>query len=247
MNLNKLPRILIDVTLKTNENFILSEEDSHYLTNVLRLKLDQQILLFNGFDGEWLAIIDKITKKQVSGKILSLVRSQSVKKIKYTLAFAPIKATRMHFIIEKATELGIDYFYPIKTIYSVVDKASTIKFSKWIKAALEQSKGLIVPGIDPLNNLKDFLLAKSPYANIIFCNESEGDNHILKVLKNVDSSKLENIILIGPEGGFSPEEKDFILNIPNIYSVSLSNTILRAETAAVAAIACCKNYCDIVF
>src|SRR3990167_8869029 len=128
MNLNKLPRILVDVYLKINENFLLCQEDSHYLLNVLRLKVNDQV----------------------------------VEEKKFALCFAPIKATRMHFIIEKATDLGISHFYPVTTKFSLVDKTSETKFFKWIKAALEQSKGLIIPKIAPLNNLKDFLLEKSP-------------------------------------------------------------------------------------
>jgi 16S rRNA (uracil1498-N3)-methyltransferase len=242
MNLNKLPRILVDVALKLNENLTLGAEDSHYLANVLRLKVNDHLIVFNGKDGEWLAIIEKTTKKQLLIKPLSLLNVQTYHEHKFALAFAPIKAARMHFLIEKATELGISDFYPLKTTFSVVDKTSETKFSKWVKAALEQSQNIIIPGIHPLNDLKDFLLNKSKSANIIFCNESEHDNSIFKVLSSLTFFDKENIILIGPEGGFSEDEKSFISKLPDVYSVSISDNILRAETAAIVAIACCKNY-----
>ena len=239
MKYQQLTRLFIPSFLE-NDNVILSSiPDIHYLVNVMRKKVKDQILIFNPTNGEYLAEISAITNKQITFKLIEHVR-QATKEQDINLIFAPIKQSRISFLLEKATELGATQLSPIQTHHSVVDKINSTKWQVYVKEAAEQSGRLSIPTIHPLESLDKFLSNWPEDQQIILCNEKENNLHMATFLiKN----KPQNInIMIGPEGGLSAKELDLLISKKFITSVHLGTRILRAETASLAALALVDGY-----
>lgn len=232
MKYHQMTRLFVEDSLE-KENIILSNSlDVNYLANAMRKKIGHQLLLFNPKDGEYIAEILEINHKKVILKPIEKIREYQKEK-ELNLIFAPIKQSRMNFLLEKATELGVTKLSPIKTKHSVVDK---INFNKWYiytKEASEQCGRLSIPAIKPLEVLNQFLSSWPEDQQIILCNEREKDLSLAEYLK---STEKEINIMIGPEGGFSEQELELLLSKKFITSVHLGPRILRAETATLYAL-----------
>jgi len=221
--------------LNSRQNIEISGNDFDYLIKVMRKKIGDEILVFNGLDGEYNASINIINKKNCTILIKEQTRTQYfVPKI--ILAFAPVKNVRIDFVAAKATELGISSFWPIITHHSIVDKINSERFKANIKEAAEQCERLDLPDLKPIQKLDNLIKNIKPHQILILCDESGTAEKASKILSkiNFDKNKNEIIILIGPEGGFSKEEFKILKSLPNLHPISLGPRILRSDTAIIS-------------
>ena len=222
-------RLFYSNKLKTGTISRLSEKQSHYTKNVMRLKAGDKISLFNSQDGEWDVKILAQGKIFTEFKVEKLSRPLSNENDIW-LAFSPIKKVPQELMIQKTTELGIQKFIPLLCERSVVREINIKRTEKIITEACEQSNRITVPKIQELQMLDKFIKNFPDDGKIVFCDI----NSQSKDLYNKLSKKNPICILIGPEGDFSEEERQFITNYKNIISITLGKNILRAETAAIA-------------
>ncbi len=220
----------------------LMEADFEYLTKVMRQKVADEILLFNGIDGEFLGHITQIEKK-----FLLVVLKQKISQLKkvpnITLAFALIKNVRIDFLAAKATELGVASFQPILTQHTIVDKINPERFRANIKEACEQCERNDFPQILDVKKLDKFLNEATISEKIlILCDESGQGSKASEVLPAIGFTDKEVVILIGPEGGFSKAEFAKMRELKNIYPISLGPRILRADTAMIAALTLVQEF-----
>jgi len=223
-------RLFYPKELKSGLISKLSESQSHYIKNVMRLKLGDKISLFNSSNGEWDASILVHGEDLTEFKIEKLSRPQEEENNLW-LAFSPIKKIPQDMMIQKTTELGVQKFFPLLCERSVVREINIERAEKIVTEASEQSNRISVPEILKIQNLENFLKTFPENGSLIFCDiNCESSN-----LKNVLSQKDPTCILIGPEGDFSEHERQLIVNHKKTVSISLAKNILRAETAAIAA------------
>ena len=217
---------------KLNNGIIskLSEKQSHYIKNVMRLKIGDKFSLFNSRDGEWDANITKHGKIYTEFEVQKLSRPLIDEKNLW-LAFSLIKKVPQDIMIQKTTELGIQKFIPLLCERSVVREININRAEKIIAEASEQSNRISVPKILDKQNLKDFIENFPKNGCIIFCDINSNSNDIKKkILK-----KSPVCILIGPEGDFSEKERKLITSNEKTIPIRLAKNILRAETAAIVA------------
>jgi 16S rRNA (uracil1498-N3)-methyltransferase len=209
----------------------LTREQSHYVKDVMRLKTGDSFSAFNS-QGEWNAIIESYEKDGARIKILKKVRNKKSEKNVW-LAFSPIKQNPLNFMIQKTTELGIQKFIPVVCERSVVNDINIERIKKIIIESSEQSNRLSVPEITKKESLKNFLKLFPKNGCIIFCDINCNKSNF----KNILSKKIKGpvCILVGPEGDFSENERQLIIELNQTCSLSLASNILRAETAAIAA------------
>jgi 16S rRNA (uracil1498-N3)-methyltransferase len=209
----------------------LTREQSHYVKDVMRLKTGDSFSVFND-QGEWNAIIESYEKDGAQIKILKKVRNKKSEKNVW-LAFSPIKQNPLNFMIQKTTELGIQKFIPVVCERSVVNDINIERIKKIIIESSEQSNRLSVPEITKKESLKNFLKLFPKNGCIIFCDINCNKSNF----KNILSKKIKGpvCILVGPEGDFSENERQLIIELNQTCPLSLASNILRAETAAIAA------------
>ena len=211
----------------------LTDEQTHYVKDVMRLKIGDKISIFNAL-GEWKAIIESYEKNRAKIKILEKVRNKDNEK-NIWLAFSPIKQSPMNFVIQKGTELGVQKFIPILSERTIVREINVERIKKIIVESSEQSNRISVPEIKKLESLKSFLSMFPQNGYLIFCDI----NSSKKNLKNILEKKIDGpiCVLIGPEGDFSENERKIIIDHNQSYSISLAKNLLKSETAALSAIA----------
>lgn len=218
--------------------FDLDKDQAHYLKNVLRLNDHDNIHVFNE-TGEWLARLDHITKSQATVSLVKQTRAPTTLP-PLGLAFAPLKHDAQYFLLEKATELGVRDLYPVMTQRSNIHK---IPHEKWIKNTLEatqQCERLAPPTVHPLQSLDHFIKAL-PENMTLFVAKERGDALPIRDALQQRSSQEMCIFLIGPEGGFTPEELHFLSRSSCVKFIHLGPRILRAETAALATLTCFQS------
>lgn len=225
-------RLFIDKPIVTDIEMPLSSSQTHYLLRVMRFSAGDDILIFNGRDGEWLATISEKLKKVFVVIPKIQIREQCANKGP-VLLFSLIKNDRAGFLIEKACELGASELYPVLTKYSQRREVSVKRFYKRAIEAAEQSGRLSVPRVHDAMPLDALLKSWPSNGNLLFCDEN------CKVpIKDalVKCNKGSWAILIGPEGGFSVEERHDINSYAYTTAVSLGAQILRSETAGIVAL-----------
>ena len=210
----------------------LNKEQSHYLRDVMRLKTGDILSIFNS-QGEWNARIENYQKDGTKIKILKKVKNRE-KENDIWLAFSPIKQNQLNFMIQKTTELGIQKFIPIICERSIVKDINIERIKKIIIESSEQSNRISIPNITKKESLINFLNLFPKKGRIIFCDINCKKSN----LKNILSQKIEGpiCVLIGPEGDFSENERQSIIDLNQTLPISLASNILRAETAAIAAV-----------
>ena len=209
----------------------LTQEQSHYVKDVMRLKKGDYLSVFNA-KGEWNASIEDYEKEGVRIKVLKKVRDKGNEK-NIWLAFSPIKQNSLNLIIQKGTELGVQKFIPVLSERTNVKEINIKRIKKIIVEACEQSNRISVPEITKLETLKFFLSNFPKKGCVVFCDINCNKND-LKFLSKKDLGPV--CILVGPEGDFSENERKLIINLEQSKSISLAKNILRAETAAIAAL-----------
>lgn len=215
-------------------NFV--SNDFNYLIKVMRQKIADEFLVFNGQNGEFLAKTITINKRDCLAKIVSKTKDQYFPP-KITLAFALIKGLHIDFIGQKATELGVTNFQPIITDNTIVSKINSDRFQSNIKEAAEQCERLDLPELAPISKLDNFLKNLTTKQILIWCDESGNGCQAKKILQeiNYQPKDQEIIILTGPEGGFSKNELKKLASLENSYPINLGPRILRADTACIVA------------
>ena len=226
-------RLFFSKELKAGLISTLSKSQSHYIKNVMRIKPSEIISLFNSVNGEWDASILAHGKDLTEFKVEKLSKPQK-KENNLWLAFSPIKKIPQDMMLQKTTELGIQKFVPILCERSVVKEINIERAEKIVIEASEQSNRISVPEIKNLEPLKNFLYKFPKNGYLIFCDINCKKSN----LKDILTKKIQGpvCILIGPEGDFSESERQLIIERRGIISLSLANNILKAETAAIAAV-----------
>jgi 16S rRNA (uracil1498-N3)-methyltransferase len=234
----KLTRLFIyQENIIKDSSIEIKNNDFDYLIKVMRLKINDEILIFNGIDGEFQAQITQINKKDCLVKIISKTKEQNISS-NITLAFAPVKNVRIDFVAAKATEMGVNKFQPIMTNHSVIDKINQKRFLANIKEACEQCERIDIPELLPIVKLNKYLNNLNEKQILILCDESIKNNNANEVLNKIDFKNTpEIIVFIGPEGGFSKKEFECFYQLKNINRISLGNRILRSDTAIISALA----------
>lgn len=234
-------RLYLEQDLAKGQELGLDPAQAHYLRSVLRLQRGASIAVFNGRDGEWRARIDGLGKGWCSLQIEDQ-RREPQDESDLWLVFAPIKRARIDFLVEKATELGCTVLQPVMTRHTDVTRVNIERLSANAREAAEQSERLSLPIVrNPVNF--DRLIADWPAdRRLLVCAESGSSQPIGKALTDIAAvPKLRQspwAIMTGPEGGFAQSELDALRDLPFVTAVGLGPRVLRADTAAVAALAC---------
>ena len=213
----------------------LAADKTHYLRHVLRLERGDTIAVFNERDGEYLARIEAFGKGWCTLAIGARRRAPAPEPDLW-LVFAPIKRARIDFLVEKATELGVSALWPVFTQHTAVARVNEERLGAIAIEAAEQSERLTVPRIFPAGTL-DAVLAKWPSERrLLVCDEAGGGAPIAEVLAR-EGTAGPHAILTGPEGGFAAAELDALRKLPFVSALGLGPRVLRADTAALAALA----------
>ncbi len=229
-------RLYVDKKLSPNTMIYIKDKQLHFLKNVLRIKIQDTISVFDGKTGEWLSKVISINRDNVVLQIKERIKLLKIETDVW-LIFAPIKSFRMNITIQKATELGISKFVPCITQNTNQSKINIRNLKMNIIEASEQSERLSIPFIDETVNLDNLVNNFPKDRCLIFCNENDKN---LPMIHEVLPKKIEQYskwaILIGPEGGFLEHEVEKIEALSCSISVSLGERILRSDTATTVAI-----------
>ena len=228
--MQKKIRIFLSERLEENNKIALGKDQSHYISNVMRLKSGDELLLFNGIDGEFLGKVAGNEQKQTTIQAHAKQRDQS-RPSNISLAFCPIKGQRLDFLIQKCTEVGLKSFIPVISDHTIVRNVNENRLKKIIIESSEQSDQLNIPQVVSALNLEEFLHSLKKEDVVLFGDISSKNNDLTQLIE--DKSK-NYILFVGPEGDFSPKEREIILKNDKFKSFSLGKNILRSETAAMA-------------
>jgi len=227
-------RLFVSDDLATERTISLDQNQSHYVTHVMRAETGEAVLLFNGRDGEWLSTITSLTKRGAIVTVATQTRPQTPEPDIWLLA-APIKRERIDMVAEKAAELGASALWPVITQHTAMSRVNTERLAAHMREAAEQCERLTVPQIFTPVPLDQALQNWDNSRPLIYLDETGGEP-LAAVVKSIpNTSPLA--VLIGPEGGFSAPERTWLRTLPMVRPVTLGPRILRAETAAFAALA----------
>ena len=228
-----IPRLYVQAALAAGTEIALTPAQAHYLRHVLRLGRGGALHLFNGRDGEWAASIVEQGKKAATATVDESLRPQTPEPA-IMLLFAPLKRGPIEYLTEKATELGVTCLQPVTTQRTVNQRVNLERMQAHTTEAAEQCGRLSVPEVRPTLPLDAVLESWPENEVLMFCDERGGPPMLNALLR---SPRLPAALLIGPEGGFDPRERERLLDHPGVRPISLGPRILRAETAAAVALA----------
>jgi 16S rRNA (uracil1498-N3)-methyltransferase len=233
MKFSSLSRIYTTSRIAKNQIITLSDDIFHYCKSVLRMKISEEFRLFNSIDGEFKAEVRAINKRDLQAFI-----GQKLRKVEHQksliLAMCIIKPDRFTEALKAVVQQGVTEIIPLISERTQFKSINQQRLTKCIIESVEQSEGFVIPVLRLPVNLKEFWNING-VDQIIFANEEESGGVKINSIKKFE----ENIaILVGPEGGFSPSEKEKLISNPKIISVSLGNRVLRSEVAAINMVAC---------
>ncbi len=230
----RLQRLYVVEALNVGAEISCEGSQANYLLNVLRMRDGAQLLLFNGRDGEFAAAVTQSTKKRCTLHVIAPVRAQQPgPDVDYL--FAPLKHARLDYVVQKVTEMGVRRIRPIITQRTIVERVNSERMRANVIEAAEQCGVLQVPVV--LEPIK-FAAALSSWdasRALVMCDEGASVVNPIAALSAIAGRPLA--VLIGPEGGFAPQEREQLLAAPFVVAISLGPRIMRADTAAVAALA----------
>ncbi|HMC92623.1 MAG TPA: 16S rRNA (uracil(1498)-N(3))-methyltransferase [Allosphingosinicella sp.] len=226
---SSLPRLYVQQGLARGAMLSIEGQSANYLGTVLRLQAGAQVKLFDDRTGEWLAEFVEAGKKRVTLRIGDKLREREAVPDLW-LVFAPIKRGRIDWVAEKASELGVARLVPVLTHRTIVDRINSERLLAHMIEAAEQCERTALPALDPPQKLERLLAGWPAERTLLFADEN-GGTPLAEAAGTGPAA-----ILVGPEGGFTPEERDAIRALPQAVPVSLGPRILRADTAAVAAV-----------
>ncbi len=231
----KSPRLFVDAPLAAGETVTLERQQSNYLGNVLRLSAGETILVFNGRDGEWQASIAG-RKRPDSLTIVAQTRPQD-RLPDLTYVFAPLKHARLDYMVQKAVEMGAASLQPVLTRFTQVGRVNGERMRANVVEAAEQCGILSLATVEEPIPLDRYLSQRAVQRLLVFCDEGADTTNPLQALQSGLAASNGIDVLIGPEGGFAEEERAILLRQPQTQRLSLGPRVLRADTAAVAALA----------
>ncbi|MDA7544090.1 16S rRNA (uracil(1498)-N(3))-methyltransferase [Alphaproteobacteria bacterium] len=237
-------RLFTEKQISQNLMIYVKEKQHHFLKNVLRVKLNDVINVFDGITGEWRSQVISISKDKTALKIEKKIRELETQPDIW-LIFAPIKLFRLNIIIQKAVELGVSKFVPCKTEFSNFDKLNYKNLELNAIEAAQQCERLDIPKIEKIINL-DALIKELPDDRaLVFCDESDTNLPSIydELRLNLNNYSRWSVI-IGPEGGFSNEERELIKKQKNVLRVTLGSRILRSDTAVISSLFCIQSMVD---
>ena len=235
-------RVFVEAGLAAGGRIDATREQANYLLNVLRLRGGDRILVFNGRDGEWLCTLETSGKRDLALVPAEQTRAQTPPgAIRYL--FAPLKRARLDYMVQKAVEMGVGRLSPVMTRHTVAERVNLDRMRANAIEAAEQCGILSLPEIDEPLALEKALAAWDPQVPLILCDEAaEVANPVAALVERLGApdagvAPREVGLLVGPEGGFAPAERELILAQPFAVAISLGPRIMRADTAAIAALA----------
>ena len=223
-------RLFHPENITENTTGLLSKEHAHYVVNVMRLKRGSNINFFNK-NGEWLSEIVFLDRDRVEVKFLNKLK-EPTKNSNIELAICLVKKSPMDTILQKVTELGVSKIIPIVSERTEVKELNFERANRIVVEATEQSNQLIPPQISEITKLKDFLKDLSGSSKLLFADVNSKDKLKAEAFKEAKTLS----VLIGPEGDFSPSERELILSNSNAVPFTISRNILRSDTAVISAI-----------
>jgi 16S rRNA (uracil1498-N3)-methyltransferase len=231
----RAPRLFVDAPLTSSATLMLERDQSNYLGNVLRLKAGDEVLVFNGRDGEWQASIGG-RKRPDALTIGARTRPQD-RLPDLVYVFAPLKHARLDYMVQKAVEMGASKLQPVLTRHTQVARVNRMRMRANVIEAAEQCGILSLAAVaDPLP-LERFLGERETQRLLVFCDEAADVADPLSALRAAQAAGSAIDVLIGPEGGFAEDERALLLRQPRTLRLALGPRILRADTAGVAALA----------
>lgn len=232
-------RLFLDTPLGAGQRVTLEREQANYLVNVLRLRSGDRVLVFNGRDGEWRAELAQESRKSATLELIELTRAQTEPgDLHY--CFAPLKHARLDYMVQKSVELGVTRLQPVMTRHTQAERVNLARMRANAIEAAEQCGILQLPVIGEPVSFDRFMAIRQASRLLVFCDEdAEAPDPVATLTERRDmmAGASALAVLIGPEGGFAEEERTALSRSPNVIRLSLGPRILRADTAAVAALA----------
>lgn len=231
-------RLYVDAPLIEGACINLDRTQANYLSNVLRLSEGTELLIFNGRDGEWRAAITGSPRKALNLTVLLQTRCQDLP-CDLHYVFAPLKHVRLDYMVQKAVEMGASLLRPVQTKHTQTIRLNSERMRANVIEAAEQCGILCIAEIAPLIGFDAMIESWPRERGLIFCDEDAPVQDPVSALQAMreDKKNLSFAVLIGPEGGFDAREREKLLSLPQAVRLSLGPRILRADTAAVAALA----------
>lgn len=234
-------RLCVDHPLGQGQSVPLTEAQAHYLFGVMRLAAGDGVLLFNGRDGEWLATVAEAGKRRGTLTCAEQTTQQRTPPDLWLL-FAPLKKQRTDMVVEKAVEMGVVRLCPVQTEFTNAERLRRDKAEAHVREAAEQCGAVHLPEVDDVAPLSRLLTGWDPARRILWADEARvGQAGAIDALKAAAPGPWA--VLIGPEGGFSGAERARLRGLPFVLPVALGPRILRAETAAIAALTLWQAVC----
>src|SRR5262245_17332372 len=235
----RAPRLFVEAPLHQGASLRLNSAQANYLQNVLRLRANDGVLVFNGRDGEWQAGIEGARRRELALVVGARTRMQTAAADLHYL-FAPVKHLRLAYLAQKAVELGAARLQPVITAHVQVTRINLERLRANTIEAAEQCGILTLPEIGAPIGFEAMIAERDPARALVFCDEDAPVRDpiaALSAVRGASNKAMPVAVLIGPEGGFSAEERARLLALPNTVRLALGPRILRADTAAVAALA----------
>jgi len=229
------PRLFVDAPLAQDARISLDRDQSNYLGNVLRLTAGAEVLAFNGRDGEWQAAIEG--RKRPDGLVILQQTRPQDRLPDVAYVFAPLKHARLDYMVQKAIEMGAAALHPVLTRFTQASRVNTERMRANVVGAAEQCGILSVATVAEPVPLERYLSQRPADRLLIYCDEAAEVQNPIQSLQNAREAGQGIDVLIGPEGGFAEEERALLLRQPKILRLALGPRIMRADTAAVAALA----------
>jgi 16S rRNA (uracil1498-N3)-methyltransferase len=234
------PRLYVDGPLAPQASLALDSAQTNYLRNVLRLKGGEEVLVFNGRDGEWRAALTEAGRRAAALTVADRVRAQTHAGDLHYL-FAPLKHARLDYMVQKAVEMGVSRLQGVLMQHGQVTRINLERMRANAIEAAEQCGILTLPEIVEPLPFDRMLAERDPARLLVFCDEDAEVRDPAAALAaahpGADTPTPPLAVLLGPEGGFSDAERAALLKLPNVVRLALGPRILRADTAAVAALA----------
>ncbi|QFT33793.1 Ribosomal RNA small subunit methyltransferase E [Labrenzia sp. THAF82] len=235
----KMQRLFLRHILADGARIEADRGQANYLMNVLRLKDGDYVLVFNGSDGEWLAKISSNSRRDCALQLMERTRDQTERN-DLMYMFAPLKHARLDYMVQKAVEMGAGSLKPVMTQHTQASRVNLERMEANVIEAAEQCGVLSIPEVlapQPLKDVLDVWSQAQPGRKLLFCDEGEGtDNPLMTLAQLKEAGPNPLAVLVGPEGGFSDEERQELRAMEFVVPIPLGPRILRADTAAVAAL-----------
>ena len=229
-------RLFVDAPLAEGARITLSREQANYLLNVLRLAAGDSVIIFNGIDGEWRAVLADTGRKAASLDVTQAIRAQEAGPDIHYL-FAPLKHARLDYMVQKAVEMGASRLRPVLTRRTQAQRVNLERMRANVIEAAEQCGILTIADIEEPLTLEKALAQWPQDLLLVFCDEDASMADPVAALRQRAAPGAPIAVLIGPEGGFDPSERALLMRMEQTLAISLGPRILRADTAAVAALA----------